>query len=130
MSKTFSQVVMLLVPALVLAQLPSTPATFQMATIIDAKPLPSQESPNLDDRLYEVSMNVGQTVYVVLTPLASPSETIRSAEGRQLPVRIGEDTITWNDAMGQRYKSPILSKAPIDGIHPSRGAEPKSAHLN
>ena len=117
MSKMFSQVVMLLVPALVLAQLPSTPAAYQLATIIDAKPLPSPESPNLDERLYEVSMTVGQTVYVVLTPLASTSETIISAEARKLPVRIGEDTITWDDSRGQTYKSPIISKTPISAAY-------------
>jgi len=113
MPKILPQRLMLLLPALVLAQSPSTPAAFELATIIDAKPLSSPESPNLDERLYEVSMKVGQTVYLVLTPLAAPSETILYAEGRQLRIRIGEDTITWNDAMGQRYKSPIISKTPI-----------------
>ena len=121
MPKIFPQTLMLLLPALVLAQSPSTPATYQLATVIDAKPLSSPESSNLDERLYEVSMKVGQIVYVVLTPLASPPETILHAEGRQLPVRIGEGTVSWNDTMGQCSKSPIMSKTLINDTSKPQG---------
>ena len=121
MPKIFLGTLMLLLPALVLAQSPCIPAAYLLATIIDAKPLPSPESTNLDERLYQVSMKVGQTVYVVLTPLASPSETILYAVGRQLRVRIGDDTITWNDTMGQCYKSPIISKTPISDTSKPQG---------
>lgn len=123
MPKIFPNTLMLLLPSLVLAQSPFAPAAYQLATIIDAEPLSSPESPNLDERLYEVSMKVGQIVYVVLTPLASPSETMLYAEGRgrQLRVRIGDHTITWNDTMGQCYKSPIISKTPISDTSKPQG---------
>jgi hypothetical protein len=114
MAKLFPQTLMLLLPALAFAQCSSTSSAYQPAIIVDARPLTSPERPNLDEGLYEVSMTVGRTFYVVLTPLASPSETTLYSAGRQLQVRIGDDAITWTDTMGQCYKSPIINTSQID----------------
>jgi hypothetical protein len=41
-----------------------------------------------------VSVKVGETVYVVLTPSPSPSGIIMYVVGRQLLVHVNDDTIT------------------------------------
>ena len=100
-------------PALVFAQSTPTSSTYQPATIIDVKPHQSAGSSNPDDALYEVTAEVGRTVYVVLTPSPSPSGAIRYAIGREVLVHVGEKTIIWNDIMGQSHEVPIISRTPI-----------------
>ena len=114
MPKLLLRILIILLPAVVLAQSSSTSLTYQPATIIAVNPHPSAGDSNPDDALYEVSIRAGQTVYVVLTPVPSPSGSALYAVGRQVLVRIGEDTITWNDIMGQSYKATILSRTQID----------------
>ena len=110
MTKRFLKALILLLPVLAFAQSSSTPSTYQPATITVVKPLDSGDNSNTNDVLYEVSVKVGETVYVVLTPSPSPSGIIMYVVGRQLLVHVNDDTITWNDIMGQTYKSPIISK--------------------
>ena len=114
MRKILLGILILLLPAMALAQASAVPSPYQPATITNVKPLPSPENTNPDDALYEVSIRAGQTVYVILTPVPSPSGSALYAVGRQVLVRIGEDTITWNDIMGQSYKATILSRTQID----------------
>ena len=113
MRKMFLGILILLLPAMALAQASTTPSSYQPATITSVKPHQSPESSNPDDGLYEVSIRAGQTVYVVLTPVPAPAENAPYAVGRQVLVRIGVDTITWNDIMGQSYKAAILSRTQI-----------------
>ena len=113
MRKILLGILILLLPALALAQVTATPSPYQPATITNVKPLPSPENTNPDDALYEVSIRAGQTVYVILTPVPAPSGTALYAVGRQVLVCIGVDTITWNDIMGQSYKASILSRTHI-----------------
>ena len=76
------------------------------------RPHQSAGASNPDDALYEVSAVVGRTVYVVLTPSPSPSGAIRYAVGREVLVHVGDNTITWNDIMGQSHEVPIISRSP------------------
>ena len=113
MTKRFLKALILLLPVLAFAQSSSTPSTYQPATITAVKPLDSGDNSNANDVLYEVSVKVGGTVYVVLTPSPSPSGSIMYVVGRQLLVHVNHDTITWSDIMGQTYKAPIISRIPI-----------------
>jgi len=118
MPKLFLRTLILLLPALALAQSPSAPSTYQPATITAVKPhQPAQTSiPDYalaPDSLYEVTVKIGGTAYVVLTPSPSPSGTILYAVGRDVLVHIGDTTITWNDIMGQSHEVPIVSSTPI-----------------
>ena len=101
-----------LLPALVLAQSFSTSPTYQPATIIAVNPHPS--AGNSNDALYEVSVKVKRTLYVVVTKSPSPSGSIQYAVGREVLVRVGDDTITWNDIMGQSHEVPIISSTLIE----------------
>ena len=118
MAKLFLRALILLLPALALAQSPFASSIYQPATITAVKPhQPAQNSSpdySLDrDSVYEVTVKVGGTVYVVLTPSPSPSGTILYAVGRDVLVHIGDTTITWNDIMGQSHEVPIVSSTPI-----------------
>jgi len=118
MAKLFLRTLIFLLPALALAQSPSTSSTYQSATITAVKPHQPVENSSLDyaldpDSLYEVIVKVGETAYVVLTPSPSPSGTILYAVGRQLLVHIGDNTITWNDIMGESHEVPIVSRTLI-----------------
>jgi len=113
MPKLLLGILMFFSPALVFAQSTPTSSTYQPATIIDVKPHQSAGSSNPDDALYEVTAEVGRTVYVVLTPSPSPSGAIRYAIGREVLVHVGEKTITWNDILGQSHEVPIVSKTVI-----------------
>jgi hypothetical protein len=113
MPKLLLGILMFFSPALAFAQALSTSSTYQPATIIDVRPHQSPGGSNPDDVLYEVSAEVGRTVYVVLTPSPSPSGTIRYAVGREVLVHVGEKTIIWNDIMGQSHEVPIISRTLI-----------------
>ena len=124
MTKLFLTILIFLLPALALAQSPSTSSTYRPATITAVKQYQPAQNSSLDsalspDSLYEVTVKVGQTVYVVLTPSPSPSGTIVYAVGREVLVHIGDNTITWNDIMGQSHEVPIVSRTPnADAIQP------------
>ena len=117
MQKLFLRTLIFLLPALAFAQSPSTSPTYQPATITAVKPHQPAQNSSVDyalypESIYEVTVKVGGTAYVVLTPSPSPSGTILYAVGREVLVHIGENTITWNDIMGQSHEVPILSRTP------------------
>ena len=101
------------VPALVLAQSPSSSMTYQPATIIAVSPHPFAGNSNPNDALYEVSVKVKRTLYVVVTTSPSPSGIIQYAVGREVLVQVGDDTIKWNDIMGESHEVPIISRTLI-----------------
>ena len=111
MSKLFVGILIFFLPVLAFGQSSPTSSTYQPATITDVRPHQSPGAPDSDDALYEVSAVVGRTVYVVLTPSPSPSGAIRYAVGREVLVHVGDNTITWNDIMGQSHEVPIISRA-------------------
>jgi hypothetical protein len=90
--------------------------TYQPATIIAVNPHPSAGNSNPNDALYDVSVKVKRTLYVVVTTSPSPSGSIQYAVGREVLVRVSDDTITWNDIMGESHEVPIISRSPITGI--------------
>ena len=115
MPELLLRILIILLPALVLAQSSSTPSAYQPATIVAVNPHPSAGNSNPDETLYEVSVKVNRTLYVVVTTSPPPSGIIRYAVGREVLVRVGEDTITWNDILGQSHDVPIISRSPLAG---------------
>ena len=113
MLKFMLRTLIIFLPALVLAQSSVTSLTYQPATIIAVNPLPSAGNSNPNNALYEVSVRVKRTVYVVVTTSPSPSGSIQYVVGREVLVRVSDDTITWNDIMGESHDVPIISKTLI-----------------
>lgn len=71
--------------------------------------------PNADPSVtsYKVSIRVGNTVYVVLNTPRPGTDIGIYARGRQVPVLIGEHTITYNDRLGNSFQAPILSRTTV-----------------
>jgi hypothetical protein len=61
---------------------------------------------------YDVSVKVGNTVYVVLYTPPLGEETVKYAGGRDLLVLVGKSTIRYNDMLGQSHDVPIESQRP------------------
>jgi hypothetical protein len=62
---------------------------------------------------YEVSLRVSNTVYIVLYTPPPGADDVRYAAGRDLLVLVGEDTITYNDMLGNSLQVPILSRTTV-----------------
>ena len=120
MPKLLLGTLIILLPALMLAQSSSSSLTYQPATITAVNPQPSAGNSHPDDALYEVSVKVEQTLYVVVTKSPSPSGIIQYAVGREVLVKVGDDTITWNDIMGESHEVPIISRSPFAGSFKSQ----------
>lgn len=64
---------------------------------------------------YDVSVKVGNTVYVVLytPPPGTSTKTLEYVAGRELLVRVGEKTIAFNDQLGTTLEVPILRRTTV-----------------
>jgi hypothetical protein len=97
----------------------STPK-YQVGTIVEVKPHQTAQDGKASDAVsYDVSLRVGNTIYVgVYTPPLGEN-TVKYAAGRDLLVLVGKKTITYNDILGRSSEVPILSQRPA--------AEPKQS---
>ena len=83
-----------------------------VGTITDVR---IHQTPNPDDFgtvSYDVSVKVGNTIYVVLYTPPPGEETVKYAGGRDLLVLVGKSTIRYNDMLGQSHDVPIESQRP------------------
>jgi translation initiation factor IF-2 len=86
----------------------STPK-YQVGTIIDVK-THQHAGGGTDKVAYDVSVKVGDTIYVVLYTPPLGEETVKYALGRDLLVLVGKHTLRYNDILGQSYEVPIESQ--------------------
>jgi hypothetical protein len=85
---------------------------YQVAIITEVKAHQVAGEPASDSSSYDVSVKVGDTIYVVLyTPPLSELPP-KYATGRELLVLVGKSTITYNDMLGQSHEVPIKSQRP------------------
>ena len=102
--------------ALCLLTLPAlcqSASKWQVATITEVKPHPAAGENASDPITYDVSVKVGDTIYLVLytTPLGEIPP--KYAAGRDLLVFVGKNTITYNDMLGRSLQVPIESQRPV-----------------
>jgi hypothetical protein len=85
---------------------------YQVGTITAAQ---CRQAADADTRVTrcEVSVRVGNTAYGVLYAAPVGADNVRYETGRELLVLIGEDTITYNDMLGNSFQVPILSRATV-----------------
>jgi hypothetical protein len=88
------------------------PAKWEVATIIDVKTHQIDSSSTPDVVSYDVSVKVGNTVYLVLYTPPLGLSTVKYAGGRQLLVLVEKKTIKYNDILGQSLVVPIISQKP------------------
>ena len=85
---------------------------YQVGTITEVKAHQAAGSGASDGVSYDVSIKVGDTIYVVLYTPALGEDTVKYAAGRDLLVLVGKNTITYNDILGRSYEVPIESQKP------------------
>jgi hypothetical protein len=90
-----------------------TPAKYEVATILDVKPHQSAgDSSSSAAAGYDISVRVGNTIYLVLYTDTAGAGTAKYAVGREILVHVGKNTITYNDILGQSHDVPIISQKP------------------
>ncbi len=85
---------------------------YQVATITAVKAHQAASSGASESASYDVSVKVGDTIYMALYTPASGEDTIKYAAGRDLLVLVGKNTITYNDIVGRSFAVPIESQKP------------------
>ncbi len=113
MSKLFVGILIFFLPVLAFAQASAISSRYQPATITQVKPHQSGGASDPGEAVYEVSVKVNGTTYVVLTKSPPGEPAILYSIGRELLVRVDENTVTWNDILGQSHQVPIKSRGPI-----------------
>lgn len=92
---------------------------WQVGTITEVKVHQSAEKAGSSEATsYDVSVKVGDTIYVVLYTPPLREETVKYAAGRDLLVFVGKSTIQYNDILGQSRDVPIESQKPV--VNPNR----------
>ena len=89
----------------------STPK-YQVAIITDVKPREVEGNSTSDPARYDVSVKVGDTIYVVLYTERLGEIPAKYATGRELLVLVEKNTITYNDMIGRSLQVPIESQRP------------------
>jgi hypothetical protein len=83
---------------------------YQVGTVTEVKVHHTAGSTASDAVGYDVSVKVGDSIYVVLYTPAMGEETVKYAAGRDLLVLVGKNKITYNDILGQSHSVPIESQ--------------------
>ena len=85
---------------------------WQIALITEVKPRQGAKDDGFGPASYDVSVKVGDTIYVVLYQQPLGELPANYATGRELLVLVGKNTITYNDMLGQSLQVPIESQRP------------------
>src|SRR5579863_419270 len=83
---------------------------YQVGTITEVKTHQTAGNGASNTTSYDVSLKVGDTIYVVLYTPPLGQETVKYAAGRDLLVLVGKGTIRYNDILGQSFEVPIESQ--------------------
>jgi hypothetical protein len=85
---------------------------YEAGTITEVKPHRAAAHSGSDAASYDVSVKVGDTIYVVLYTPPLGAITPEYAAGRELLVLVGKNTITYNDILGRSFEVQIESQKP------------------
>ena len=97
---------------LTLAALGQPTSKYQLAIITEVKPRQAAGDDASDPTSYDVSVKVGDTIFVVLYTPPSGEIPPKYARGHELLVLVGKNTITYNDMLGRSLQVPIESQKP------------------
>ena len=85
---------------------------YQIGLITEVKPRQAAGDGASDPTSYDVSVKVGDTIYVVLYTPPLGELPPKYARGHELLVLVGKNTITYNDMLGRSLQVPIESQRP------------------
>ena len=97
---------------------------YQVGTVTEVKVHQAAGSGISDATSYDVSVKVGDTIYVVLYTPPLGEETVKYSAGRDLLVLVGKSTIRYNDILGQSFDVPIESQKPAAKPKQSKSVSP------
>ena len=86
---------------------------YELGTITAVSTHQGVPGANASATSYDVSVKVGNTIYVVLYTPPVDTRVAQYVAGRQLLVRVGENTIAFNDQLGKSSEVPILSRTTV-----------------
>jgi hypothetical protein len=86
---------------------------YEVGTITDVKTHQTTGDETPEAVSYDVSIKVGDTIYLVLYTPPLGMNTVKYAAGRDLMVQVGKDTIKGNDPLGQSFEYPIVSRKSV-----------------
>jgi hypothetical protein len=98
---------------LTLAALGQSTSKYQVAIITEVKPRQVAGDTASDPTSYDVSVKVGDRIYVVLYTQPLGEIPAKYETGRELLVLVGKNTITYNDVLGRSLQVPIESQRPV-----------------
>ncbi len=93
---------------------------YQIGFITEVKPRQATGDGTSDPTSYDVSVKVGDTIYVVLYTQPLGEIPAKYATGHELLVLVGKNTITYNDMLGRSLQVPIESQRPAADPKPSK----------
>ena len=97
---------------LTLAALGQSTSKYQVGMITEVKASQLAGDSASDATSYDVSVKVGDTIYVVLYTQPLGELPAKYARGHELLVLVGKNTITYNDMLGRSLQVPIESQRP------------------
>jgi hypothetical protein len=86
---------------------------YQIGFITEVKPRPAAGGSASDPTSYDISVKVGDTIYVVLYTQPLGELPAKYSTGHELLVLVGKNTITYNDMLGQSHQVPIENQRPV-----------------
>ena len=93
---------------------------YQIGLITEVKPRQATGDGTSDPTSYDVSVKVGDTIYVVLYTPPLGELPPKYARGREMLVLVVKNTITYNDMLGRSLQVPIQSQRPAAEPKPSK----------
>ena len=93
---------------------------YQVAIITEVKARQAAGDGASDLTSYDVSVKVGDTMYVVLYTQPLGELPAKYATGHELLVLVGKNTITYNDMLGRSLQVPIESQRPAAATKQSK----------
>ncbi len=105
---------------LTLAALGQSSSKYQVGMITEVKARQVTGDSGSDPTSYDVSVKVGDTIYVVLYTQPMGEIPAKYETGRELLVLVGKKTITYNDMLGRSLQVPIQSQKPATEPKPSK----------
>jgi len=117
-------VIVLCISATMFSAFGQSTSKYQVGTITEVKTHQDAVGGATDAASYDVSVKVGDTIYVVLYTPPLGEETVKYAAGRELLVLVGKRTIRYNDILGQSFEVPIESQKSAAKPKPAKPVSP------
>jgi hypothetical protein len=83
---------------------------YEVATILEVKPHQAAGISASDVTSFDVSVKVGDTIYVALYTPPLGETQVKYFAGRELLVLVRKNTIAYNDILGRSFEAPIQSQ--------------------